>query len=73
MGAPEPTSRRFVAGPRVHQKQVGRGRVDRQLCISAVTGLGMDDILFRIARAIGAAKKEEKQAELQEQEVQWQP
>ena len=43
------------------------------LCISAVTGLGMDDILFRIARTIGAAKKEEKQAELQEQEVQWQP
>ena len=43
------------------------------LPISAVTGLGMNDILFRIARAIGAAKQEEKQAELQEQDVQWQP
>jgi GTP-binding protein len=41
--------------------------------ISAVTGLGMDDILFRIARAIGEAKEDEKKAERPEQELQWQP
>lgn len=41
--------------------------------ISAVTGLGMDDILYRIAGAIGGAKEKEKQAERQEQELQWQP
>ena len=43
------------------------------LCISAVTGLGMDDILFRIARAISVAKSEENEAELQEQDISWQP
>ncbi len=41
--------------------------------ISAVTGLGMDDILFAIARAIGTAKKDEKKAACEEQELQWQP
>jgi hypothetical protein len=33
----------------------------------------MDDMLFRIARAIGAAKEEESRAGQQQQEVQWQP
>ncbi len=41
--------------------------------ISAVTGLGMDDILYRITGAIGTAKEEEKIAKLSPQELQWQP
>ena len=41
--------------------------------ISAVTGLGMDDILFAITRAIGKAKEDEKKAACEEQELQWQP
>jgi len=41
--------------------------------ISAVTGLGMNDILFAITRAIGTAKKDEEKAACEEQELQWQP
>ncbi len=41
--------------------------------ISAVTGFGMDDILYRITGAIGAAKEEEITAKLSPQELQWQP
>ena len=41
--------------------------------ISAVTGLGMDDILFRITGAIGTAKEDEKKVACEEQELQWQP
>lgn len=41
--------------------------------ISAVSGLGMDDILYQITGAIGAARDEEKSAERSPRELQWQP
>lgn len=41
--------------------------------ISAVTGLGMDDMLYRITGAIGDAKDEEIRAAQKGRELQWQP
>ena len=41
--------------------------------ISAVSGKGMDDILFRLVHLIEEAKTEEKQSAQEEREVQWQP
>lgn len=41
--------------------------------ISAVTGLGMDDMLFRIVDVIEKAKADEKAAGREDKEVQWQP
>ncbi|MFQ5625152.1 MAG: GTPase ObgE [Methyloligellaceae bacterium] len=41
--------------------------------ISAVTGLGMDAILFRVARAVEKAKRHEKEKAGSEPEMQWQP
>ena len=42
-------------------------------CISAVTGLGMDTILFRVADIIATAKGQEITTAESEPEVQWQP
>ena len=41
--------------------------------ISAVTGLGMDDMLFRIADVIGRTKAGEKEAAQEDRDVRWQP
>ena len=41
--------------------------------ISAVTGLGMDDMLFRIADVIERGKADEKQAAQEDRDVRWHP
>jgi GTP-binding protein len=41
--------------------------------ISAVTGLGMNDILYKVTGTIGAVKKEEIRASQKHRDLQWQP
>lgn len=43
------------------------------MAISAVTGAGIDDALYRIADAVRAAREDERAAENGERELQWQP